>query len=300
MDFAGCAIAFAFYSWLVTTVTMNRSQNTSLSLGSAPPATESLALVRWLSGRHAGTMTHNVPVKWIRDFVESDYSTTESYAVEWRKPPTPRTGGWHVYDCTVLCVSKDVNFLQRQMEANQLTADVSGQRTPSRSLESASSRNSDSTPLQAFSQNDLRDLISQTLSQLNNSDGRPRILEQGDTSTSQCVKKVGTRLILSSTAYIEAKAAASPSVMTINLVRYTFSKNRRRRSTYAGQKRGDIVKPGLKRYRKMQDIQDFVKSRFPHFSQAQFGAAVNSCLGKNVDRQKERMLFDESDSEEEN
>lgn len=68
-------------------------------------------------------------------------------------------------------------------------------------------------------------------------------------------KKVGSALILSHTAYIEAKAAHSPSTMTMNLVRSSFSDRRLRKSTYAGQKRGSEAKPSLKKYRKMQDIQ---------------------------------------------
>jgi len=68
--------------------------------------------------------------------------------------------------------------------------------------------------------------------------------------------KVGTALVISNSAYISAKAATSPSAMTMTLVRAGFSKRRLRRSNYAGQKRrGQEQKPGLKKYRKMQDIQ---------------------------------------------
>lgn len=66
---------------------------------------------------------------------------------------------------------------------------------------------------------------------------------------------MGSALVVSNTAYILAKAAASPSAMTMLLVRAAFSKRRLRRSSYAGQKRNGLCKPGLKRYRKMQDIQ---------------------------------------------
>jgi hypothetical protein len=52
-----------------------------------------------------------------------------------------------------------------------------------------------------------------------------------------------------------AKAAKTPTSMTMILVRQAFSKRRLRRSSYAGQKRMGVTKPGLKKYRKMQDIQ---------------------------------------------
>lgn len=67
--------------------------------------------------------------------------------------------------------------------------------------------------------------------------------------------KVGKSLSISKTAYLEAKAARTASVMTMGLVRATFSKNRLRRSTYAGQKRKGVQKASLKKYQKTQDIQ---------------------------------------------
>lgn len=69
------------------------------------------------------------------------------------------------------------------------------------------------------------------------------------------VRRVVSALVLTNTAYIEAKAASTPSTMTMSLVKSSFSQRRLRRSTYAGQKRKDEQKPSLKRYQKMQDIQ---------------------------------------------
>ncbi|KAK3907151.1 Lysophospholipase 1 [Frankliniella fusca] len=260
------------------------------------------ALVRWLSGQCAGTLTHNVSVSWILNFDKDDFDPWESFTVEWRKPPMPRGGQWPLYDCLVLEVSDDVDFLSRKL--SQLRSQQEQTTPESRRLDSGTG-----TPLNSLDSNALRDTILRTLRSINvdgsSGSGSNRILSDISSTDSSCanqiVKKVGVALLLSNTAYIEAKAASSPSTMTMNLVRSTFSKRRLRRSSYAGQKRGgQAAKPSLKRYRKMQDIQDFVKSRFPYFSQSAFGAAVNNCVGKNVDKAKVVQLCDESDSDQEN
>lgn len=71
--------------------------------------------------------------------------------------------------------------------------------------------------------------------------------------------KVGEALTLSKSVFLEAKLAKTPSSMTMELVRASFSLRRLKRSSYAGQSRnrnGMVVqKPSLKKYRKMKDIQ---------------------------------------------
>lgn len=140
---------------------------------------------------------------------------------------------------------------------------------------------------------------------------------------------MGEVLTLSRTEYQEAKLARTPSSMTMELVRSAFSEKRRRKSSYAGQKRlrnGVVVqKPSLKKYRKMKDIQsefsctylfrnileglflvltcfaflldnhpnmfsDFVTQRFSYFTQASFGHAVNQCTGKHVDKKPSKQV----------
>ena len=67
--------------------------------------------------------------------------------------------------------------------------------------------------------------------------------------------KVGTALVITNSQYIAAKSASSPARMVTTLVKAAFTKSRLRRSTYAGQTRKGVAKPGLKGYKKMQDIQ---------------------------------------------
>lgn len=108
-----------------------------------------------------------------------------------------------------------------------------------------------------------------------------------------------------------ASSASSPGRTIRPLLRQAFSRRRLIKSSYAGQKRRrggiDIVKPGLKKYQKMADIHGmfwvidllfsfcfyscpwlvffspllaFVLKKYPHISQAAFGAIVNSFLGE--------------------
>jgi hypothetical protein len=62
------------------------------------------ALVKWLNGSDEGKLTHNVKTEWIVGFNPCKFSTTKSYAIEWRVPPRPRNG-WAVTDALVLDVS---------------------------------------------------------------------------------------------------------------------------------------------------------------------------------------------------
>ncbi len=68
----------------------------------AGPSTR-YALVRWLTGRDVGTMTHNVNCEWILNFDEES-DLDESQVIEWRVPPKPKSG-WPLYDGQVLAVS---------------------------------------------------------------------------------------------------------------------------------------------------------------------------------------------------
>ncbi|XP_034233030.1 uncharacterized protein LOC117640568 [Thrips palmi] len=255
------------------------------------------ALVKWLNGPHAGTLTPNLNVKWIREFNPVDHhDASEAYVVEWRRPPMPRSG-WPLYDCNVLVVSSDLDFLRQRMEALQLSDDDAEEFTPRR--RQMASSNDPPPPYVSEILNSLRSLANQGIPR-GGSLNRQNSCSSSSSSSdeNQSVMKVGSALVISNTAYIAAKAASSPSQMTMTLVRAAFSKRRLRRSSYAGQKRRDKEpKPSLKKYRKTQDIQDFVKSRFPYLTQAAFGAAVNSCLGKNVDKEKVREFVDESDSD---
>ena len=74
-----------------------------------PDSGELKALVRWINGVHADTFTPNLNVQWIRDFNPDDFLSTDSYTVEWRKPPMPKTG-WPLLDCVVLEVSSKCAF----------------------------------------------------------------------------------------------------------------------------------------------------------------------------------------------
>lgn len=62
------------------------------------------ALVRWLSGTYRNQMTHNVDISWIRDLNDGDDFRDESYVVEWRIPPMPRSG-WPLFDGKILEIS---------------------------------------------------------------------------------------------------------------------------------------------------------------------------------------------------
>ena len=61
-------------------------------------------LIKWISGKHSGTTTHNVQVEWIKGFEEDDIDFVNSYVIEWRVPPKPAKG-WHFYDGQILEVS---------------------------------------------------------------------------------------------------------------------------------------------------------------------------------------------------
>ncbi|XP_034232944.1 uncharacterized protein LOC117640528 [Thrips palmi] len=113
--------------------------------------------------------------------------------------------------------------------------------------------------------------------------------------------RVGEVLTLTRSQHMDAKLARTPSAMTMELIRVTFSDKRLKRSSYAGQKRtrNGVVeqKPSLKKYRSTKDIQNFVNQRFPHFTQSQFSHAVNACTGNNVGQTPKPKLVDLSDSE---
>lgn len=67
---------------------------------------EKFALVKWITGAYADTMTHNVKISWIKDFQEENYhaAADESYIIEWRVPPQPKAG-WPLFDGVVLEIS---------------------------------------------------------------------------------------------------------------------------------------------------------------------------------------------------
>lgn len=60
------------------------------------------ACVKWLSGAYKDSITHDVDLEWIVDFDARNLE--ESYVIEWRVSPKPRTG-WKVFDGLVLEVS---------------------------------------------------------------------------------------------------------------------------------------------------------------------------------------------------
>ncbi|KAK3932906.1 Hydroxyproline O-galactosyltransferase GALT2 [Frankliniella fusca] len=112
---------------------------------------------------------------------------------------------------------------------------------------------------------------------------------------------IGKSLRVSKLACSLVRSAPSPGRAVGPLLRQAFSRKRLMRSSYAGQKGrtsdGEKVKPGLKQYRKMDDIHGFILSRFPPITQSQFGATVNSLLGARPNAVKENKLVDESESE---
>lgn len=62
------------------------------------------ALVKWLEGADEGTYTHDVNVKWIVNFDAKSPQYPDTYAIEWRVLPKPRSG-WPVFEGLVLDVS---------------------------------------------------------------------------------------------------------------------------------------------------------------------------------------------------
>lgn len=272
------------------------------------------ALVKWASGDDEGTFSHDVPISWIRDFSEEADFKEESWLVEWRVPPKP-TKGWDVYDAVVLAVHDDLKVLKelkkreaelsdlrekaRQTETPHRRSSTSRDNTSKKDLPSGSHDSpSPSTPKVDTPQN-VHSFLSQLLAAATQA-GSPLSspggdsLRQSKSHTEESVK-IGKSLSVAKSCYLEARAARTGSAMTKILVKGAFSIKRLKRSSYAGQKRGDDQKPSLRKYMKMQDIQNFVLTRFENFSQSNFSSAVNSCTGKKAERRKKMKLVEESE-----
>lgn len=82
----------------------SRSRGNPRRSRSPSPQRRLWALVRWLTGQHAGQLTYNLNVKWIMSFDPENFDSKESFTVEWRSLPMPKNG-WPLIDCHVLEVS---------------------------------------------------------------------------------------------------------------------------------------------------------------------------------------------------
>ncbi|KAK3910049.1 Coiled-coil domain-containing protein 187 [Frankliniella fusca] len=273
---------------------------------------QQFALVRWLTGDYCGTLTPNVPLDWIRDFNETDGEYDESYVVEWRKPPMPRTG-WPIFDGQIIDVSDNENYLNEKMIKVKRSDEASGsdgQQSSSGSSTCSISSNAMLTSQSSQPSPDvLRELVANAVRQaINTTPRRPVVPESSCAldSTAGASNKVlvGKKLLMSRTAFNKAKNAASPGRMIGVCLRQAFSVKRLQRSTYAGQGRkkedGTVhSKPMLKKYQKMVDLQNFVLERFPHLTQSSFSTAVNSFTGSRLNKKPQIQYVSESESEEE-
>ncbi|KAE8738352.1 hypothetical protein FOCC_FOCC016172 [Frankliniella occidentalis] len=299
---------------------------------SGPGPSRRYCLVKWLSGRDVGTLTHNLDLDWVKDFEESDDYRVESHVIEWRVPPMPKSG-WPLFDGEILEISDDLDFLKLRMEQEETALQLGRKEKEKEKQKGKENSNTPPAstprgrPLQEMNSRsdgigieDVQKLICSLIS------GAKKTSTPSESLVEETLVKVGEVLQIKKSALMEAKLARSPTAMTVELVRIAFSEDRRRKSSYAGQVRTRngirVQKPSLKKYRKMKDIQskflsylytlcygmqslssklyfllNFVKERFPHFSQAHFGQAVNSCLGKNVDAKPQKEYVDESDEE---
>ncbi|KAK3916164.1 ATP synthase subunit beta [Frankliniella fusca] len=300
-----------------------RGSNPSSSSSSARRAER--ALVKWVEGAHANQITPDVDLDWIIGIDAASPEFPETYAIEWRVPPRPRNG-WPVYDGLVMDISSDLDYLKsRAQELEQQRGDSrsdsdsagssgSSERSCSAGSSGSSERscssqksgsNADSNPLDVNS-DALRQLLQSLVTQ-GSLNTRKSPHKSSSTPPSEEKVCVGKSLWVSSQIYSMAANAPSPGRMVRPLLRQAFSRRRLIKSSYAGQRRKKdgtmVVKPGLKKYQKMADIHAFVLKKFPHMSQASFGATVNSFLGEkpNVIHHMEYVEeSEESASEEDN
>ncbi|KAK3931224.1 Indole-3-acetic acid-amido synthetase GH3.17 [Frankliniella fusca] len=202
---------------------------------------------------------------WIIGIDAASPEFPETYAIEWRVPPRPRNG-WPVYDGLVMVISSDLDYLKSRAQELEL------QRGDSRS-DSDSAGSSGSSERSCSSQKSGSNADSNPL--VINSDALRQLLQSLVTQGSFNTRKS------------PHKSSSTPP---------SEEKGRKKDGTM-------VVKPGLKKYQKMADIHAFVLKKFPHMTQASFGATVNSFLGEkpNVIHHMEYVEgSEESASEEDN